>query len=344
MAGKRQWTSDLLTSRASSAAEFVRLFDEVTSALTTVCGMVQTADTGQFDSLSPPALSTTTSAVNQLFGYRIFRFNDSLQSVRPIFIRIEFRYSNGATAGPADRYPFFGLQSGTGTDGAGNLIGAGTAYTRPFAFTAMSLNANTAMPLGGYVSLACGGDGFAWLAFKLGSVVSVEASGQPYGPVAAGAKTGMFILAIMRSTDADGAPTSEGFITHFGQTMYVSGNSLYWTSGGNYNMSEVRGTGGITICREFVNAPMLETFPVLNGKANVCRLPIPFAGAPASPFIGVANISALASGDTLQLALVGAALKTYIFMGAPFAASAPFAVNQVRPYLAPFLIWEGADV
>lgn len=343
MAGKRAWTTDLITSNLSSPAEYVRLFDEITSALTVACGVVQTTDTGQLDSASPPALSTTAGGGGNLFGYRVFRFNDTLQATMPIFFRIDMLYTNQASA-VNSRLPYFALQVGTGSDGAGNLVGAGTKYNRPTAWSSLAFTATTMMPLGGYPSYACGGNGFMWLAFKLSSIVTMDASGQPYAPKAAGTKKDMFSFALMRSTDADGNPTAEGFIAHFGQACYhASTTSVYWTTGGNSNFAEVRGTSGITTIRDHVSAPLIENYQVSGGQAVISRMPTPFAGLPASPFMGVTGLSA-ADGDTFSAALVGATPRTYIYPGVSLAAQSPFAVNNTRPYTAPFFLWEGADV
>lgn len=86
-------------------------------------GLVQTADTGQIN------LGTVTipTALNQDRGYMIFRFNDALQSTKPVFIKVTFRSNISGTAGSgiAQVYYVIGLtfQVGTGTNGAGILTG-----------------------------------------------------------------------------------------------------------------------------------------------------------------------------------------------------------------------------
>lgn len=340
MAGKRVWTTDLLTTNAGSPAEYARLFDEITSALTTVCGLVQTADTGQMNSLSPPALNSTSAAANQLFGYRIFRFNDALQATRPIFLRIELRYSNQSNG--TQKVPHFNFQIGTGSDGVGNLAGAGATYSRPVQFAASTWQSLTLMPTGVYPSYACGGNGFAWLAFKLGSsVISESSTSQPYKPKA-DSRGAMFVLAIMRSTDANGTPTADGVLTHFGMPHYQSSSTLYWAQVGYTAVQEVRNTSGILVCSDFVAAPMLAGFQTVGGKPVLSKIPTPFENLPASPFWGATGV-AMQNGDVFPATLVGADERTYIYPGDSLATPL-IAFNAIRPYTAPFFLWEGPDL
>jgi hypothetical protein len=82
-------------------------------------GLVQTADTGQINwtTVLRPAINTSA-------GYEMWRFADSLQVTKPVFIRMEY-----GIAAVADR-PRLIVRVGTGTDGAGTLTGqVGTAVT-----------------------------------------------------------------------------------------------------------------------------------------------------------------------------------------------------------------------
>lgn len=86
----------------------------ITAALTDV-GMVQTADTGQIN-----WTTVTRAAVNVDAGFQVWRFNDTLQATKPIFLRLNFGTSPYGVG-----YPRLTAQVGTGTDGAGTLTGAG---------------------------------------------------------------------------------------------------------------------------------------------------------------------------------------------------------------------------
>src|SRR3954447_6998637 len=75
-------------------------------------GWVRTSDTGQIDptTVLKPAASTPA-------GYDIFRFDDALQATAPFFLKIEYGLGSGTNV--------FGwwVTVGTGTNGAGSLIG-----------------------------------------------------------------------------------------------------------------------------------------------------------------------------------------------------------------------------
>lgn len=81
------------------------------TALTTV-GIVQTSDTGQINT----ATVTRPTSNNQIKGYAMFRFADSLQATAPFFFKFEFGCAS--VDEPKIWYTF-----GTATDGAGNLTG-----------------------------------------------------------------------------------------------------------------------------------------------------------------------------------------------------------------------------
>jgi len=78
------------------------------------CGLVQTADTGQLD----PATATYPGVANTEAGYWIYRFNDSQQSVDPIF----FRLGIGRGTGHAGT-TYIRLTVGQGSNGAGTITG-----------------------------------------------------------------------------------------------------------------------------------------------------------------------------------------------------------------------------
>lgn len=97
----------------------------IAAQLATV-GLVQAADTGQINWTTVTRPGTSTYA-----GYEIWRFNDSLQATKPVFIKIE--YGIGTVA---DR-PALRLTVSTATNGAGTPSGqvssvrtlaAGTSY------------------------------------------------------------------------------------------------------------------------------------------------------------------------------------------------------------------------
>lgn len=92
-------------------AEFQAWATALHSAVTTA-GLVQTSDTGQVDVTTMVKPIANTSA-----GYRIYRFNDTLQATAPVFIRLEFG------CGSTTAIPRLVVQVGTATNGAGTLSG-----------------------------------------------------------------------------------------------------------------------------------------------------------------------------------------------------------------------------
>lgn len=77
-------------------------------------GLVNTADTGQANW----ATVTKPVGTDTIKCYEIWRLNDALQATAPVFIKFEFGLSGGGVLGIM-------ISAGTGTDGAGNLTGAG---------------------------------------------------------------------------------------------------------------------------------------------------------------------------------------------------------------------------
>jgi hypothetical protein len=96
----------------STAAQF-RAWGSAISTAIGVQGLVQTADTGQINWTTVAAPSGTNTAM----GYEIWRFNDSLQSSAPVFLKLEYG------SGPNVRLPQMWVTVGVGSDGAGNLTG-----------------------------------------------------------------------------------------------------------------------------------------------------------------------------------------------------------------------------
>lgn len=76
-------------------------------------GIVKTADSGQIDWA---AVSAPTAANTQM-GYEIYRFNDTLQSTAPVFIKLSFG------SGSSTSYPALWISVGTGSNGSGTITG-----------------------------------------------------------------------------------------------------------------------------------------------------------------------------------------------------------------------------
>lgn len=96
---------------AGGTAGFKQIHDALIAA-----GMVQTSDTGQLNLTTAPTYVATSSYV---YGYTVYRFNDSYQSTYPIYVRFEWRNSANVTSA----VPSMLISVGESTDGAGAVTG-----------------------------------------------------------------------------------------------------------------------------------------------------------------------------------------------------------------------------
>lgn len=119
--------SNTLRCDSAVAANIQAWAQFIEDTLVTTGGWVVTSDTGQ----TLPASLPACTGVSQKKGYRIYRMNDSLQSVSPVFMRLDF--GSGSYAG-AGQNPGIWPTIGTGSDGTGNITGKlwdGGSITNP---------------------------------------------------------------------------------------------------------------------------------------------------------------------------------------------------------------------
>jgi hypothetical protein len=166
-------------------------------------GLVQTADTGQID------WSTVAcpSAPSTMQGYEIWRFNDALQSVSPVFLRIDYG------SGSVNTVPAFRWTLGSGSTGNGTLSGfltrdqsgaSGNAHT---ILQAASVFANNTL-----VSYISGGNN--WL------ILAMNARGT------GGTTSHICCIGFERTIDANGLPIADGVLVSF----KAGGNPAYGQS------------------------------------------------------------------------------------------------------------------
>lgn len=175
-----------LNTGSGTTATF-RAWGSAISAALTAVGLVQTADTGQINwtTIASPVGSATSA------GYEIWRFNDTLQATKPIFIKIE--YGTGSTVST----PQMWVTVGTATDGAGTLSsapGTGTSISSRLTLGSTS-NSVSGSPTGNCYVTTPDSSVVAALLWA-----GVHAS---WG--------GMFFL-VERTRDADGTPNGDGYI------------------------------------------------------------------------------------------------------------------------------------
>lgn len=153
----------------------------------TSIGFLKTADTGQIDWTTV----TRPGGTNTAAGYEIRVFADTLQSTKPIYVKIE--YGNGS----ATSYPQVWVTVGVGSNGSGTLTGITTSRVT------IGLSTIITSSVINYPSRYCYKDGHIGLEWKRGSTSNTF---KPYG-----------YFTITRTVDNNGAWTGDG--VHF---VYMS--------------------------------------------------------------------------------------------------------------------------
>lgn len=172
-------------------AEFRAWGSAVSGALSAV-GLTQTSDTGQINwaSVSKP------SAGNTAQGYEVWRFNDTLQASKPLFMKIEYGSSaSGAT------YPAVWVTFGMSTDGAGSITGSTIIARTQRTFTP------SATPLTAYF---CYNTAISALWFYLRS------------------SSGFGFFVLHRTCDADETPNSDGVLAVNTSAALGTANMVLW--------------------------------------------------------------------------------------------------------------------
>lgn len=142
-------------------------------------GWIRTSDTGQTDTGSLPAATTTS----QSCGYQVWKLSDTLSGSAPVFVKWEV-----GSGGTADTQAQVWVTIGTGSDGAGNITGTVLART--------ALSDGTVAP-GPSTSTCYSSVGTGYCAFAMFSD---------------GWGSGMFIFSLERTKDALGNDTATGLL------------------------------------------------------------------------------------------------------------------------------------
>lgn len=219
------------------------LFDSITSAnfrawgsnvaaMLAAVGLIQTTDTGQIN-WTTVAVSTGSSG-EFIQGYEIYRFADTLQATRPVFIKVEYGSTNGGGA-TVQGAPCIYVTVGTTTDGAGILGGTISARTRLVGGSHSGIgNVATAVTSPCFAS----GDG-SYIVLALG----VTTASQPaYASPSTGAVPFPAMLVIDRSRDSAGAATATSVIFLTSKwPVIASGNTTFLVS--TYQVLSFTGSG-----------------------------------------------------------------------------------------------------
>ena len=105
-------TFSLATTNATDAQ--FRAWGKAISDSLQAVGIVKTSDSGQINWATVAA----PTAANTKMGYEIYRFNDTLQSTAPVFIKLSFGSGSSSATGPG-----LWISVGTGSNGSGVITG-----------------------------------------------------------------------------------------------------------------------------------------------------------------------------------------------------------------------------
>lgn len=280
----------------SSAGGFKAWVTDLTTALDEI-GFIRSADTGQFDVAaisSVPALGTSPL-------YEIRYLNDALHAVAPIYVRLEYGTRGTAT-------PYVGVTVGTGTDGAGGITGVFGSFGPQRVTTTVS---GTGAPP--YQCYACMVEGAVWFSFadlRMGAGTTSHPA--------------LFSLVIARTTDATGAPTSDGAAAYFTRQAWDnfspstrSFKNAWGAAAGGYTGSGSRGFGG----NDTANTGLPWAFAPMNitsssdseGRKQVIPHILPFPELRVMQQIAsILPGDGIAHGTQFEAALVGAEPRNYI--------------------------------
>lgn len=275
-----------------TVAHFNAWFNEIITQLLAV-GLTQTTDTGQISTGGAVAIP----AANTAAGYTIWKFNDTLQSTKPVFIKLEFGSSS------ATNYPGIWITVGQGSNGSGTLTGVLTTRTSV-------VNAQLASPITtSWVSRWCYNAtyGVLWMNWKQGAwspSYPTSSMGCFYvgrSNDSTGASTGDAVVVITNSSTATGSNTNTGYMQVY---SYLTGALVNATPSIAWNVNILALSTTLISSNNYLS-PVLMATP-----------------APAILFgCAMAALSELGLNATVSVAPVGATPQTFIQLGVAFGGN-----------------------
>lgn len=245
------------TSATLSKARANKIATAIASLLT------KTADTGQ---INWPTVTWVGHNDNTVVGYEIYRFNDSLQSSAPLFIKIEYGTGNALDNSNAGRLISLWITIGKGSDGTGNLTGILQSQRLVLANAGYAADGNGVQ---GQVYVSnMDGSGLTLLGFPNAPAVFNAAQIYPG-----------FYLVVERSRDAGGNATADGVFFQYASSASANDATTYDTSSNHVaaiSISYASGTrnelpggiGGISFnLNTNASIAMGSTIPVFSGLA-----------------------------------------------------------------------------
>lgn len=259
-------------------------------------GLTLTSDTGQINWTTV----TRSAASNTTAGYEIWRFNDSLQSTTPIFLKIEF--GTGATA----NQPLIWITIGNGSNGSGTLTGLTSARIATSNAGSTSYGVTVTSTVTTYTSRfvynpTLGFFGFAW---KIGAALTDACSAAAF---------------VFRSNDTTGAATSTSVSllagkSDTGTTTMYNGllQTLNYTTGLLYPSA-----GAFAQMGWYSTHPFALTATLVGSTVDID--PVFYLSPSINVAVGLGRAlkSEVAMGTAVSATLVGSTAHTYVQIGCP---------------------------
>lgn len=280
-------------------------------------GFARSADSGQ---LNISAISTLPAA-NNYSGYKIYYLNDSLHSVRPIYLKIEFGMAG------TDR-SLIRITFGFATNGTGDIVGTSLSW----AVASGSVTTGT----GNLTSLASTGEGYGWAVFKYGNFSTVFNN-----------------FSITRSATATGIPTAEAIginllhnystnTAHYFNVSFDNPTPSFTPStqasffGGS--TGALLSNGDTQYCRTYIACPQVKTNPfIIIGHSTNNQFGATFSISPINGMPPKTYISVDAALGQSYSSITSGAYNGYISAW-PGGSQTVSGVNNARN--VPLLVWE----
>jgi hypothetical protein len=289
-------------------AGFQTWIQEIITQLAAV-GLTQTSDTGQIN----PSTVTRPGSGSTSAGYTIWRFDDTLQSTKPIFIKIEFGTSLGTN------YPQLWVQTSTGTNGAGTLNATGLTGKQTVC-TYFSANGLTSYPSYFCYNATLGFFGMAWK-------VGVNGSGWTGGSIFVG-----------RSNDSSGNSTGDAMFLVSGDIGGAACGSMQcysWLNNTVFTASNVYNYYPFALSSTTNTAGSYQVFPSFMRTPNI----------QFTQLIGTCVTSEVPWGNSFTSALIGSTPRTYLNVVGPSSTNVTLynsgTTNSVNTNtLSVFMLWQ----
>lgn len=283
------------------------------------CGLVATNDSGQID-----FDVATRPATHSFDNYRIYRFDDAMQSSRPIFIRVEY-----GTGADTDR-PALRIGVGSGTDGSGKLTGM-ALNAKYVSYDRMDTsNHQTRL----YPTRVCVVDGCFWFVSGTGSYSSSTSSlpsawaffviGRTVDNVGDADDRGALVITRNNSDSTSASPTA--YMASYPWTFRYNKSAIFPMDIG----SSCLFVGGIQ--------PTVDS-----GKFQAFVHYASFPEAVLVPWLFTVNNSELSEGATFDASPVGGTGHKYISLGLPFNSLSTTTVGIALPPSSGYtyaMVWE----